>query len=518
MAMTLFGVETEFGFAILDRQGKRVDADEAIHWLMTQARAQLPYLADNQRLFLQNGALLYIDCGDHPELTTPECTTPDELVAYLRAGEQMLAGIVAELERHHDVSEARLFKCNVDYMNETATWGCHESYLYRRRRTTLARQLIPHLLSRLIYTGSGGFNNQSSGIEFSLSPRVFHLNAEVADNSIRERGIFHTKNESLCGKGFRRLHIICGDSNYSELANWLKVGTTALVVAMIDAGLQPGKTVQLSSPVAAMHLFAADPECKAEADLAGGGTITALAIQRHYLELAQTHVDAPFMPPWTKEVCRRWRKVLEQLTVNPESIHSGLDWPIKLALFKERARQAHDIPWETIQAWTILTKQIRQLARKYDENPRIIDSDFIRKHSALGGENGRLFDELFRLLRVKGFSEEKLAELNALRFELFELDTRFGELGPRGIFSALENAGLLNHRVLSDGVIEHAVINPPTVGRARIRGECIRRLAAQKNDYRCNWQGIIGQERMLDLSDPFETVERWREVPQDSIR
>ena len=118
----------------------------------------------------------------------------------------------------------------------------------------------------------------SPGVEFILSPRVPHMVREVSNDSTGNRGIFHTKDESLCGKGYHRLHLLCGESLCSETATWLKVGTTALVVALIEAGLRPGDAVALQSPLEAMRSFASDTVCKAIVESASGKDLTAIMI------------------------------------------------------------------------------------------------------------------------------------------------------------------------------------------------------------------------------------------------
>jgi hypothetical protein len=126
------------------------------------------------------------------------------------------------------------------------------------------------------------------------------------------------------------------------------------------------------------------------------------------------------------------------------------------------------------------------------------------------------------MARLTGFLEEKGLSLDALdsvfklRQELLEIDTRFGQLGGRGIFAGLDRAGVLAHHVSGVDAIEQAITEPPAAGRARIRGEVIRRLAGQNGRYQCDWQGIFdaSTNRILDLSEPFEAVERWLEYEQ----
>ena len=96
------------------------------------------------------------------------------------------------------------------------SWTSLPTRLVRR-----SSRLVPHLASRLVYTGAGGFNSRSPGLEFTLSPRVAHLVANVSDSSTRSRGLFHTKDESLSPDGYHRLHVLSSESLCSELAIWL---------------------------------------------------------------------------------------------------------------------------------------------------------------------------------------------------------------------------------------------------------------------------------------------------------
>jgi len=120
-------------------------------------------------------------------------------------------------------------------------------------------------------------------------------------------------------------------------------------------------------------------------------------------------------------------------------------------------------------------------------------------------------------LRTHGLSLEQAPEVLALRSQLFEIDSRFGELDDEALFARLDRAGVLDHRV--DGVdnIPHAVENPPAGGRAHLRGLCVRRFQAQRNECRCDWQGVwdFRQRRFLDLSDPFVAEEHWSPIPEE---
>ena len=124
--------------------------------------------------------------------------------------------------------------------------------------------------------------------------------------------------------------------------------------------------------------------------------------------------------------------------------------------------------------------------------------------------------ELEALLRQKGLQWDELRQVLALRAEFLEIDMRFGQLGPRGVFTMLDNAGILDHRVSGIDNIEHAMLNPPSTGRARLRGAVVKRVAGDKEgDWYCDWQRIFSQKhgRLLDLSDPFAQAETWFDAP-----
>lgn len=517
MADLLFGLETEYAVAGLAPSGPP-DHGLILHWLMESAYRQLshlPGLDSNGSIYLPNGSKFYLDCGSHPEFCSPEVSNPWDAVRYTLAGHRILARLLSSVESTNmPGAELIGFRNNVDYSGSQATWGCHESHLHRKPLDALQPQILPHLVSRLIYTGAGGFNPLSGGLEFTLSPRVAHLRQVVSGNSTNDRGIWHTKSEPLCS-GYRRLHLLCGESLGSETASFLKVGATALIVAMADAGLNPGGEVQLAEPLAAMQTVAGDVTCKKPLPMADGSCLSALAIQRHYLEQAEAHVGASFMPAWAAEVCHLWRAVLDQLEEAPGSVAASLDWGIKLALFSHHAR-GMGIRWDAL---PFLNQVIARLAAAV-ENGRG-GEPALPLGAALGPDNPnpRKLAFLDPLLRSRGFARQDLKTLLGARHRFFEIDTRFGQLGPKGIFQALDNAGVLQHHVSGVDNIDQAMAEPPSTGRARVRGQVIQRLAGTMN-WQCDWQRVVNHKgrRILDLSDPFTCEETWRQMTSADSR
>ncbi len=459
----LFGMETELAFATRPREVGTASSGRALlgdlYRLASRRVASLPE-EHGEGMFLANGARFYLDRGDHPEVCTPECQSPVDVVRWQLACEKILAELTAEIEKRHPETEVSLYRCNVDYSGSGKTWGCHESYQHRRTHVEMAPQLIPHLVSRLVYTGAGGFDNTREDLQFLISPRVPHLVREVGGDT-PERGIYNTRDEPLSEGGFHRLHVICGESLCSELGNYLKLGTTALVVRLVDAGVCRGSDLALESPIGAMRAFALDPTGRARATLVDGRRLGALEIQAEYLEMVEAHLGAAFMPAWAAPLCQRWRRVLEQLASGPEALATSLDWAIKLALFRDRADRSGE------------------------------------------GRRG--------LQRGSGISAE-----------LCEIDTRFGELSVRSLFHALDEAGVLTHRIPERGSVADAMLQPPAGARAEARGRAIRELHRERRRYRCRWDAIrdLREPRVLDLGDPFATEGRWtaRSAHPGSVR
>jgi len=513
----MFGIETEYALSALGRKGARVDQDPAFGRFMEMARRTLVHLPDHSSygMFLQNGSRFYVDYGRHPEMATCEVVNPWDACRYVLAGEQILAALAEQVVAEDGLpGEIFLTRCNVCYSpGRPATWGCHESYGHRVPPAELPGQLIPHLVSRIIYTGAGGFDNRFPGIRFTISPRVAHLEHVASESSTSSRGIYHSKDESLSGNGYHRLHVLCGESVCSQTSLWLKTGVTALVVALIEAGLEPCAAIRLRDPLGAMKRFADDVTLGATAESLDGKSRTALEMQRHVLGQIEAHAGHPIMPPWTLQVCQRLRQVLDRLEQGPRAVATTLDWAIKLALYQELARR-RGFSWESLAPWNeALARRHRQPARDEPLDRARLTLRMLLEHARTALEEIRSPDPPSE---VAGVDQDQSRAALALRHELFELDTRFGQLGPRSLFAVLDRTGALDHRVPGVDNIEHAIENPPAVGRARLRGHCVRRFHGQQGRFACDWSAVLDRQQhtYLDLSEPFATEEHWHETHQ----
>ena len=196
----------------------------------------------SSNVFLENGARLYLDVGSHPEYATPECDSLHDLVAHDKAGERILEGLVRSAEQRLEEEGIRgqiyLFKNNTDSAGNS--YGCHENYLVSRHSDfqRMVDTLIPFLVSRQIFSGAGKLLQTAWGTMFSLSQRAEHIWEGISSATTRSRPIINTRDEPHAdAERYRRLHVIAGDSNMSEYATYVKVGTVAALLQMLEDGV-----------------------------------------------------------------------------------------------------------------------------------------------------------------------------------------------------------------------------------------------------------------------------------------
>jgi len=513
----VFGLETEYGLVAHqpleegspDDDHARAVSNEEVAWRVVDAvRDLLPSLPDTVGCgaFLSNGSRVYVD-GHHLEWATPEVSTPWDLVRCTLAGQRVLENALARCGGTGEPAPL-LFRSNVDYVTRQS-WGCHESIQHRAEPRCLWDLLIPHLVSRVVFTGAGGFDPRSPGLSFVLSPRALFLVVPVSRSSTDDhRGIVHSKHEPLGQGPCKRLHLICGESLCSERAMWLKAATTVLVVAMIDAGVGVGPSIVLADPVSALHAIVRDPSGRAKVLLMNGRMATAFELQRHYLGAAETHAGAEGMPEWTRTACAIWRATVDQLERAPDCAATMLDWGIKRALFG-RVLARHGLDWTFAARWTAALREVMSAFTSSPPGPAWPDPEALLTP---GIEAFPAAARLRPILNAHGFDREGLGPFLRARRALFECDIRFGQLGGAGIFDLLDRDGVLTHHVPGVGGVDCAVAHPPAGGRARVRGDAIRRLASREGEFVCDWASIRSRkdDTFLDLSDPFEQDERWR--------
>ncbi len=295
-----------------------------------------PSQADNRTINkpLRNGGRLYVD-GAHPEYSTPECTNARDLVCYEKAGERIFEMCLASANLTlPERQRIFIYKNNSD--GKGNSYGHHENYLMERRVPfdQIVRGFTPFLVTRLIFAGAGkvGAENGADPCDYQLSQRADFFESFIGLDTMAKRPIINTRDEPHADEEkYRRLHVIVGDSNMSEVATYLKVGTTAMVLAMVEDGVIK-RDLTLEDPVRAIKEISHDVTCRRRVRLKRGKEFSAIEIQREYLDLAREYYQDRERTPQVADLLEKWQYVLDQLAEDPMTLHRELDWVIKHAL------------------------------------------------------------------------------------------------------------------------------------------------------------------------------------------
>jgi len=300
-------------------------------------------------VILTNGARLYVDHA-HPEYSTPEVTSPRDVVVWDKAGEQVMLDAARRASGLPGGNPIVLYKNNTD--NKGASYGAHENYLMRRSTPfgDIVRHLTPFFVSRQVVCGAGrvGIGQDGKQHGFQISQRADYFEVEVGLETTLKRPIINTRDEPHADpEKYRRLHVIIGDANLAETSTYLKVGTTALVLAMIEDRFI-SRDLALETPVASLRAISHDPTCREQVRMLDGRRLTAVQLQLEYLDLARKYVDEVLgddADDQTRDVLERWESVLSRLETDPMLCAEELDWVAKLRLLGQY-RDRDGLDWD----------------------------------------------------------------------------------------------------------------------------------------------------------------------------
>jgi proteasome accessory factor A len=312
----------------------------------------------------------------------------------------------------------QLYKNNTD--NKGASYGSHENYLMRRQTpfADIVRHLTPFFVSRQVVVGAGrvGIGQDGRQHGFQISQRADFFEVEVGLETTLKRPIINTRDEPHADpERYRRLHVIIGDANMSEVSTYLKVGTTALVLAMIEERWFTDTGVELSveAPVASLRAVSHDASLKQQVTMRDGRRLTAVQLQMEYLEQARKFVEDRYgvdADEQTLDVLARWESVLARLTDDPMSLSRELDWVAKLSL-------------------------------------------------------------------LQGYRDREGLDWDAHKLQM--VDLQYSDVRPeKGLYNKLVERGRME-RVVTDAEIARAVTEPPTDTRAYFRGRCLSKFGAE---------------------------------------
>ncbi|HYY44658.1 MAG TPA: depupylase/deamidase Dop, partial [Actinomycetota bacterium] len=283
----------------------------------------------------------YVDHA-HPEYSSPECSNPIDAVVWDKAGERILEDSIEAMAATFPESDRILiYKNNSD--GKGNSYGCHENYLVDRAVpfSVLVKHLMPFFVTRQVFAGAGkvGSENGVEDVEYQISQRADFFEVEVGLETTFKRPIINTRDEPHADpERYRRLHVIVGDANMAELPIFLKMGTTSLLLEMIEDDFIRDD-FSLSEPVAAIRRVSHDPSCRATIELQDGRTITAVELQWEYFRLAAKYVEDTGAGEPRQRVLAEWERVLSGLESDPFTLAGDLDWVAKLGVlraYKER--------------------------------------------------------------------------------------------------------------------------------------------------------------------------------------
>jgi len=344
MDRRIFGLESEYGITATLRGQRRLSPDEVARYLFRKVVSW----GRSSNVFLANGARLYLDVGSHPEYATPECDSLVDLATHDKAGERILEQLAVSAEQRLQEEGIRcavyLLKNNTDSAGNS--YGCHENYLTSRRNDFghYADALIPFLVSRQIYAGAGKVLQTARGAQFCIAQRSEHIWEGISSATTRSRPIINTRDEPLAdAERYRRLHVIVGDSNMSEYTTFLKVGSTAVLLRMLEDPSVVLRDMTLENPIRATREISHDLTCTRKVRLANGREASALDIQSEYLNRALRYADQKGLPPLEQRALDMWEHCITTLENDPLKLDREIDWVIKHRLI-EAYREKHSLP------------------------------------------------------------------------------------------------------------------------------------------------------------------------------
>ncbi len=329
----LAGLETEYGCLAPESFGLPAVPTRVRDYIFKKKKLGLIDLHDRDYDepagnggFLFNGGRLYLDMG-HVEYCTPECLSLADVVAYDQAGELLLQQALQEL---HLAPEVSFLKNNIDHYT-SATFGCHENYLLHRDAPLNKRNidtLLTFLAVRILLVGAGRVGmttaprryNKTEPTDFvpyQISQRADFIQTDIYEWVQFNRALINARDEPLADyRRFRRLHLLLGDSNLLPFANALKVGTTALMLDLLEADALP--EIALYEPVCAMRKLSHQPKGPWRVELADRRDRPALDVLEQFLEAASSgKIDLDADGKWTVEA---WKFTLDKLRHDPRAL------------------------------------------------------------------------------------------------------------------------------------------------------------------------------------------------------
>lgn len=465
----IMGLETEYGITNVLNSQRQLAPDDIAQELFEPITRT--YRSSN--IYTTNASRLYLDVGAHPEIATAECDSLHQLIAYDRAGDETLHHMALEAEQrleHRGIGgKIYLLKNNTD--SQGNSYGCHENYLIGRDvpLRALGKQLLPFLITRQLLCGAGKISQPRAGAPnenfqegYSISQRADHMWEGVSSATTRSRPIINTRDEPHADSTkYRRLHIIVGDSNMSEVTTALKVGSTLLVLELIEAGWDL-PDFEMANEIRSIRDISRDLTGTTPVPLRAGHQRTPLEIQRTFHAAAQE---------WLAH-------------------HRPDDTQLADTARQGQSMSGHGTPRTELEPVVELWGRVLDCFDTGDFSPVATEVDWVIKK--------RLIDTVAQRDGLN-YSHPRLAQV----------DLTYHDIHPqRGLFHLLVKRGLAQ-RLLAPEAITHARHTAPTTTRAHLRGRFLQAARSHNTAITVDWmrlkinaeQGINSMETVL--ADPF---------------
>ena len=268
-----------------------------------------------------------------------------------QGGRAAAGGMRARQVTRRGSRTVKLYKNNTDFRGHS--YGCHDNYLIPRviPWDRLVQAMTPFLVTRQLYAGAGKVgweceNNGGAG-GFQISQRADFFSELVSIDTMNRRPLINTRDEPHADPTrFRRFHVIVGDSNLSQFATWLKIGTTALMLESLEHEARArlvvaGRSARGAPPISRDETF------QWLVPLASGKTIRAVDLQHEFIRWVEKRVDLEH--PEKRKVLdglegdrrRRWKATRSRSTTGS----TGRPSAICSTRFREQENLEWDSPW-----------------------------------------------------------------------------------------------------------------------------------------------------------------------------
>ncbi len=279
---------------------------------------------------LPNGARFYNDHG-HPEYSTPECFSLQELAAHDCAGQRVVLRAAAVLAKKTEV-DVTVYKNNTDFHG--ASYGTHENYSMPRSLgfEPLFRDLTPMLVARQILVGAGKVGSETGrAATYQLSQRADFFSEAANAETLFRRPVFNTRDEPHADpREWIRVHVIAGDANMIPAASARKVGLAKLALHLCEEGTAP--LWKMSNPVLSFQDISRDESYAFRVELDGRSWTTGYEILESYFAAAERTLELDDDMRW---VIDSSRKLLADLHDCPDRFRRQVDWAAKKAILEQ---------------------------------------------------------------------------------------------------------------------------------------------------------------------------------------